>query len=146
MKKIAVINGPNLNLLGRREKDIYGATSLEEIQNNLEESFKDCCELIFYQSNSEGELVDRIQELYGEVDAIVINAGAYTHTSVALRDALLAVGVPFAEVHLSNVFAREEFRQRSFLADKAVGVISGFGPAGYRMAIEGLLEVLNAGG
>jgi len=144
MKNIAVINGPNLNLLGRREKDIYGTVSLEDIQKNLEESFKRRCRLKFFQSNGEGELVETIQAQYGKVDGIVINAGAYTHTSVAIRDSLLAVGVPFVEVHLSNIFAREEFRHRSTLADKAAGVICGFGAAGYDMAVEGLLEILSA--
>ncbi|MEA1996395.1 MAG: type II 3-dehydroquinate dehydratase, partial [Gemmatimonadota bacterium] len=104
MKKIAVINGPNLNLLGRREKDIYGAVSLEEIQQSIESAFSRRCELVFFQSNSEGELVDWIQGLCGSgVDGVLINAGAYTHTSVAIRDALLAVDLPFVEVHLSNV-------------------------------------------
>ncbi|HUU26635.1 MAG TPA: type II 3-dehydroquinate dehydratase [archaeon] len=142
MKKIAVVNGPNLNLLGQREKDIYGTVSLEEIRRSLEKTFQHACRLAFFQSNSEGELVGYIQGLSGGVDGIVINAGAYTHTSVAIRDALLAVGVPFVEVHLSNIFAREEFRHRSTLADKALGIICGFGPAGYGMAVEGLLGVL----
>ena len=142
MKKIAVINGPNLNLLGQREIGIYGSISLEDIRRGLEESFRGRCEILFSQSNGEGELVERIQHLLGRVDGIVINAGAYTHTSVAIRDALLAVDLPFVEVHLSNIFAREEFRHRSTLADRAKGVICGFGPAGYRMAVEGLLGIL----
>jgi 3-dehydroquinate dehydratase-2 len=142
MKKIAVINGPNLNLLGQREKGIYGTVSLEEIEQRLGKTFRGRCRLTFFQYNGEGELVNCIQKLCGEVDGIVINAGAYTHTSVAIRDALLAVSVPFVEVHLSNVFAREKFRHRSTLADKAKGLICGFGPAGYEMAVQGLLEEL----
>ena len=144
MKKIVVINGPNLNLIGRREPDIYGRVSLDEIQRNLEQRFNDRCSFTFFQSNHEGELVDRIQSLVGKADGLVINAGAYTHTSVAIRDALLAVGIAFVEVHLSNVFAREEFRQRSTLSDKALGLICGFGPLGYELAVEGLLEVLES--
>ena len=142
MKKIGIINGPNLNLLGSREPDIYGQVSLEMIQHSLEERFRDCCSFTFFQSNSEGELVDRIQSLAAEVDGLVVNAGAYTHTSVAIRDALLAVGIAFVEVHLSNVFAREGFRHSSTLSDKAVGVICGFGPLGYELAVEGLLREL----
>lgn len=144
MKKIVVINGPNLNLIGRREPDIYGRVSLDQIQRNLEQRFSDHCSFTFFQSNHEGELVDRIQSLAGKTDGLVINAGAYTHTSVAIRDALLAVGIAFVEVHLSNIFAREEFRQRSTLSDKALGVICGFGPLGYELAVEGLLEVLES--
>ena len=144
MKNIAVINGPNLNLLGSREKDIYGETSLEDIRKNLEVTFQGRCRIAFFQSNGEGELVDTIQAQYNRVDGIIINAGAYTHTSVAIRDALLAVGVPFVEVHLSNIFAREEFRHKSTLADKATGIICGFGPAGYEMAVKGILKILSA--
>lgn len=144
MKNIAVINGANLNILGRREKNIYGTVSLEDIRKNLEGTFKGRCRLAFFQSNQEGELVDTIQAQYGKVDGIIINAGAYTHTSVAIRDALLAVGVPFVELHLSNIFAREEFRHKSTMADKATGLICGFGPAGYEMAVEGLLKILSA--
>jgi 3-dehydroquinate dehydratase-2 len=144
MKNIAVINGPNLNILGLREKDIYGTTSLDDIRKNLEKTFKGRCRLAFFQSNGEGELVETIQAQYGKVDGILINAGAYTHTSVAIRDALLAVGLPFVEVHLSNIFAREEFRHKSTLADKAAGVICGFGPVGYEMAVQGLLNILSA--
>jgi 3-dehydroquinate dehydratase II len=142
MKKIAVVNGPNLNLLGSREPDIYGRVTLDQIQLRLEERFGGRCGFSFFQSNSEGELVDNIQGLAREVSGLIINAGAYTHTSVAIRDALLAIGIPFVEVHLSNVFAREGFRQKSTLSDKAVGVICGFGPLGYELAVEGLLESL----
>ena len=144
MKKIAVVNGPNLNLLGRREPEIYGRVSLEKIQHNLELRFHGRCDFTFYQSNSEGELVDHLQSLAESAEAVVINAGAYTHTSVAIRDALLAMAIPFVEVHLSNVFAREDFRHISTLSDKALGVICGFGPLGYELAVEGLLETLEA--
>jgi 3-dehydroquinate dehydratase II len=142
MKKIAVINGPNLNLLGRREKSIYGSASLAEIERDVTGRFRERCELSFFQSNHEGALVDWIQSLAGRADGIVINAAAYTHTSVALRDALAAVEIPFVEVHLSNVFAREGFRQHSTLSDKAAGVVCGLGPAGYELAVEGLLRRL----
>ena len=142
MKKIAVLNGPNLNLLGKRETGIYGSTSLEAIRRSLEEQFRSRCEIDFQQSNSEGALVDLIQSLEGRVDGVLINAGAYTHTSVAIRDALLAVGLPFVEVHLSNVFSREEFRHHSTLSDVALGMVCGFGPASYRLALDGLLSRL----
>lgn len=143
MKRIAIVNGPNLNLLGSREPDIYGSQSLEMIQASVTGRFSGQSEFAFFQSNSEGELVDCIQALAdGKADGIVINAGAYTHTSVAIRDALLAVGLPFVEVHLSNVFAREEFRHRSTLSDKAVGLVCGFGPLGYELAVEGLIKAL----
>ncbi|MCE5273223.1 type II 3-dehydroquinate dehydratase [bacterium] len=140
---MAVINGPNLNLLGSREPGIYGRASLAEIEHALRERFAGRCELGFFQSNSEGELVDYIQSLAGRVHGVVINAGAYTHTSVALRDALAAVDLPFVEVHLSNVFARESFRHVSYLSDKAVAVLSGFGAKGYELALEGLLDRLD---
>ncbi|MBW7998342.1 MAG: type II 3-dehydroquinate dehydratase [Candidatus Glassbacteria bacterium] len=140
--RIAVINGPNLNMLGRRETGIYGSGSLEDIQQALVDRFDGRAALNFHQSNSEGELVSMIQGLEGEAEGIVINAGAYTHTSVAIRDALLAVGLPFVEVHLSNVFAREEFRHSSRLADVAVGIVSGFGAASYALGLEGLLSRL----
>lgn len=142
MIRIAVLNGPNLNMLGRREPGIYGSGSLEEIQKALLERFDGRATLSFHQSNSEGELVEIIQGLEGGVDGIAINAGAYTHTSVAIRDALLAVGLPFVEIHLSNVFAREEFRHSSLLADVALGLVTGFGAASYELGVEGLLGKL----
>ncbi|CCG84457.1 protein of unknown function [Taphrina deformans PYCC 5710] len=155
-KSILVINGPNLNLLGYREPHIYGSTTLKDIQAELTPY---CAQhgvsIDFFQANSEGAIVDRIHACrYGEhlpgtsslakdsgkafppVDAIVINAGAFTHTSVALRDALGAIAVPFIEVHVSNVHAREEFRHKSFLADKATAVICGLGTYGYTAAVE----------
>lgn len=144
MHNIAVVNGPNLNVLGRREPGIYGAASLEDIHSALKEKFAGRAEVSFYQSNSEGALVDIIQSLDGKADGVVINAAAYTHTSVALRDALLAVRLPFVEVHLSNVFSREEFRHVSLLADVAVGVVSGFGAASYELGLDGLLRKLDS--
>lgn len=144
MPKILVINGPNLNLLGRREPGVYGRESLDDIEQALirlaanHGAALDC-----YQSNDEGALVTRIQACADDgTDFIIINPAAYTHTSVALRDALLAVAVPFVEVHLSNVHAREAFRQRSFLSDVAVGVITGFGPQGYQFALNAALRHL----
>jgi 3-dehydroquinate dehydratase II len=143
MKTIAVINGPNLNLLGSREPGIYGKASLAEIEKALLNRFSGRCELSFFQSNGEGLLVDHIQSLAGRAQGIIINAGAYTHTSVAIRDALAAVALPYVEVHLSNVFAREDFRHVSYLSDKALAVLSGFGARGYELALEGLLDRLD---
>jgi 3-dehydroquinate dehydratase-2 len=142
VRHVLVLNGPNLNLLGSREPSVYGATTLAEIERDLEAiAASRQGKLSFFQSNHEGALVDRIQAARGEgVDFIVINAGALTHTSVALRDALAAVAVPFVEVHLSNVHRREEFRHQSYLADLAVGVIAGLGAAGYRLALLYALE------
>jgi len=138
MKKIHIINGPNLNLLGLREKNIYGDLSLDEINKRLSELAKTLeLELTFMQSNLEGELVDYIQKLSGHCDCLIINAGAYTHTSIAIRDALIAVDLPFIEVHLSNLDKREEFRKVSYLSDIASGVISGFGALGYELALYG---------
>ena len=144
MPKVAVINGPNLNVLGRREPGIYGPGTLDDIQQALGAKFSGRVELSFHQSNSEGGIVDIIQSLEGKADAVLINAAAYTHTSVAIRDALLAVKLPFVEVHLSNVFAREEFRHISLLADVAVGIVSGFGAASYELGLEGLLRKLES--
>jgi len=137
MAKLLILNGPNLNLLGAREPTVYGSTTLDDIRR--------CCEalaqslgheLSFFQSNAEHELVERIHLAWRErIDFIVINPAAYTHTSIALRDALLATDIPFIEVHLSNVFAREPFRHHSYLSDLAVGVISGLGAQGYELAI-----------
>jgi 3-dehydroquinate dehydratase-2 len=138
--RIAVLNGPNLNLLGQREPEIYGRASLAEIEAATRERARALgVECSWTQSNHEGELVDAIQQLRGQTDGIVINAAAFTHTSLALRDALLAVHVPFVEVHLSNIFAREPERRRSLLADLAVGVVTGFGAESYRLGLEGLV-------
>lgn len=143
MKKILVINGPNLNLLGSREKDVYGATTYADLCEKLAaEAQKLGMTLEIYQSNHEGELVDKIQSARGTQDIIVINPGAYTHTSIAIRDALIAVKVPFIEVHISNVFAREEFRRHSYISDVAAGVMAGFGAEGYFIAVRAAAGVL----
>ncbi len=137
----AVLNGPNLNLLGSREPEIYGADSLEDILGRLERVADELgVSIEHFQSNHEGALVDEIQRLRASANGIVLNAGALTHTSVALRDALIAIDIPFVEVHLSNVYAREPFRHRSLLADVAVGVICGFGAASYELALGALIE------
>jgi 3-dehydroquinate dehydratase-2 len=143
--RIAVLNGPNLNLLGEREPEIYGHTSLAEIERATKERARalgvDCT---WIQTNHEGELVEAIQGLKGKADGAVINAAAFTHTSLAVRDALLAVRVPFVEVHLSNIFAREPERRRSLLADLAVGVVTGFGADSYRLGFEALARYLES--
>lgn len=143
-KTILVIHGPNLNLLGQREPDIYGATTLAEINQRLEEiADRQRAHCLCFQSNSEGALVDRIHQAATEgVDAIVINAGAYTHTSVAIRDALAGVAIPFVEVHLSNVYQREPFRHSSYLSALAQGVIVGLGAYGYEVALQYALDTL----
>jgi 3-dehydroquinate dehydratase-2 len=139
---ILVINGPNLNLLGSRETRHYGKDTLKAILARLGRRAKTAkARLAAYQSNSESALVERIQQARGEgVDFIIINPAAYTHTSVAMRDALAAVGIPFVEVHLSNVFAREAFRRESYFTDLAVGIVSGLGAQGYELALEFALQ------
>jgi len=141
-KHILVINGPNLNLLGSRETRHYGKDTLRAITARLAKRAKVArVQLATYQSNSESELVERIQQAREEgVDFIIINPAAYTHTSVAMRDALAAVGIPFVEVHLSNVFAREPFRRKSFFTDLAVGIVGGLGAMGYELALEFALQ------
>jgi 3-dehydroquinate dehydratase-2 len=144
-QRILVIHGPNLNLLGSREPDIYGNTSLEEINGDLSSAAKEWgAEVEFFQSNYEGALVDRIQESQSWADGILINPGGLTHTSVILRDALAATELPIVEVHLSNIFAREEFRRNSFISPIALGLISGFGPMGYGLGLNALLEHLES--
>ena len=143
--RILVLHGPNLNLLGTREPGLYGQDTLAEIDAELQQQAERLgAQLDCFQSNHEGALVERIHKAAESVDGILINAGAYTHTSIALRDALLGVGLPFVELHLSNVHARERFRHRSFLADKAVGVICGFGPISYYLALEGMVAHLRS--
>jgi len=142
---IAVLNGPNLNLLGEREPDIYGRASLADIERATRERARALgVECTWIQTNHEGELVEAIQGLQGppRADGAVINAAAFTHTSLAVRDALLAVRVPFVEVHLSNIFGREPERRKSLLADLAVGVVTGFGAESYRLGLEGLVSYL----
>ena len=141
--KILVVHGPNLNMLGTREPAIYGRTTLADINAMLEEEAQQRqIELRTFQSNSEGELVTAIQDASGWADAIIINPAAYTHTSVALRDAVAAAGVPTVEVHLSNVYAREEFRHHSYIAPVAIGQIAGFGRDSYRLALLALQRVV----
>lgn len=136
MKKVLVINGPNLNLLGSREKDIYGSETLEDIAKKLNvEALKLNVDLSFIQTNHEGEIIDKIHESKGKVDVIIINPGAYTHYSIAIRDAVKAVEIPTIEVHLSNVHAREEFRSKSVIAPVCIGQISGFGSSSYILAL-----------
>ena len=138
MKNVLVLHGPNLNLLGTREPGVYGHVTLDEINSRLVQLAKsNGASLAHFQSNAEASLVERIQQARQDgTDFIVINPAAFTHTSVALRDALSAVGIPFIEVHLSNVFAREAFRRESFFSDIAVGVISGLGATGYELAVQ----------
>ena len=142
---IEVIHGPNLNLLGRREPEIYGRAALAEIDQEMERLGRELgARVRAFQSNHEGELIDRVQGAAADADGFVINAGAYTHTSIALADALAGVARPYVEVHLSNVFSRERFRHRSYLAAGAVGVVSGFGVDSYRLGLRGLIEHLTA--
>lgn len=146
-KHLLLLNGPNLNLLGTREPGIYGATTLAEIESRLQEQARGAgVSLATFQSNSEAALVERVQQAaHDGVDFILINPAAYTHTSVALRDALAAVAIPFVEIHLSNVFARESFRRESYFSDIAVGVISGLGSVGYELALDYALRYAKKG-
>ncbi len=146
MSRILVLNGPNLNLLGTREPGHYGSDTLADIEGRLRaQAEASGNELDFFQSNAEFELVDRIHQAARDaVDFILINPAAFTHTSIALRDALLGVNIPFIEVHLSNVFAREDFRHHSYLSDVAVGVISGLGAQGYELALQAAFRQISA--
>jgi 3-dehydroquinate dehydratase II len=140
MKNIWVLNGPNLNMLGQREPAIYGTTTLADIETAVVEHGRvHGVHVTCFHSNHEGELVTRVQEALGQADGLILNPGAYTHTSIALRDALAAVALPAVEVHLTNLAAREPFRRRSMIAPVCVGSISGFGPLGYHIALDALL-------
>ena len=142
--KIAVIQGPNLNMLGIREQHIYGPMSLDQIHEQLKgAASQNGVEVEFFQSNLEGEIVDRIQECLGTVDGIMINPAAYSHTSIAIKDALSAVAMPVVEFHISNIYKREEFRQKSITASASTGVISGFGPFGYHMGLIALMQIIS---
>ena len=143
--KILVLHGPNLNLLGSRETDVYWTVTLEGINRDLENLARELgVTLMIHQSNGEGELVEWIQKAKGQFDALVINPGAYTHTSIALRDAVAGVGIPTVEVHLSNIYRREEFRQHSYIAGVALGQIAGFGPDSYELGLRAALAHLRA--
>jgi 3-dehydroquinate dehydratase-2 len=143
--RIAIVNGPNLNLLGVREPDIYGRESLDDVERALRAVATEArVEIEFVQHNGEGELIDAVHRMRGKVDGAVINAGAYTHSSLALRDALVGVAIPYVEVHVTNVFAREPERRHSMLAPAAIGVVCGLGVYGYELALRGLLRSLAA--
>ena len=141
--RIAVINGPNLNLLGTREPALYGSTTLPEIDDKLRAIGKEIgAELTFSQLNGEGEIVEHVHSLRGKVDGALVNAGAYSHTSLAIRDALAGVSIPFVEVHMTNIYAREPERRKSALADAAIAVVCGFGADSYELALRGLVRQL----
>jgi 3-dehydroquinate dehydratase-2 len=141
--KILIIHGPNLNMLGKREPSIYGASTLQEINRQLREEGKRLgVKTETFQSNSEGEIVSRIQDAMKKSDGILINPGAYTHTSIAIRDAILSAGLPAVEVHISNIYKREDFRQKSFISGVSVGVVSGFGSDSYILGLSGLVSYL----
>ena len=142
--KIVVIQGPNLNMLGVREPQVYGLMRLEQIHAQMKDfAGQSGVEIEFYQSNLEGEIVDKIQECYGDADGVIINPAAYTHTSIAIRDAISAIGLPVIEVHISNIYRREEFRQKSMTAPACTSSIIGFGPFGYHLAMMGMLQIFN---
>jgi 3-dehydroquinate dehydratase-2 len=137
--KIAIINGPNLNLVGKREPEMYGHRSMDDFMEALKNKYADQ-EIDYFQSNVEGELINELQRVGFSADSILLNAGAYTHTSIAIADAVKAIASPVIEIHLSNIFAREEFRKQSFLSPVCKAIISGFGLKGYELAIESLFE------
>lgn len=142
--KILLIHGPNLNMLGKREPGVYGNTSIEDLNRMVSnEAEKLDIDVEFFQSNSEGEIVTKIQNQMGKTDAIIINPAAYTHTSVAIRDAILSTNIPTAEVHISNIYKREEFRHKSYISGVSVGIISGFGTYGYVLGLYALRDHLN---
>ena len=141
--KIVVIQGPNLNMLGVREQQIYGPMKLEQIHAQMKEfATQNNIEIEFFQTNLEGEIVDKIQECYGDAQGIIINAAAYTHTSIAIRDALSAVSLPAIEVHISNIHRREDFRKENMIAPVCTSSIVGFGPFGYHLAMMGMLQIM----
>jgi len=142
MKKIMVVNGPNINMLGIREPAIYGKVTLKDIENKISELAKELkVEVDFFQSNNEGDIVDKIQSLYNNYSGLIINPAAFTHTSVAIRDAISAIGLPAIEVHISNIYAREEFRHNSFIAAVCIGQISGLGIDGYLAALRKIISL-----
>ncbi len=142
--KIVVIQGPNLNMLGVREQNIYGPMKLEQIHAQMKEvATNSGVDIEFFQSNLEGEIVDKIQECYGDAHGMIINAAAYTHTSIAIRDAISAVSIPTIEVHISNIHRREEFRKTNMIAPVCTSSIVGFGPFGYHLAMVGMLQIMN---
>jgi len=141
--KIMVIQGPNLNMLGVREQNIYGPMKLEQIHAQMKDvASQNNVEIEFFQTNLEGEIVDKVQECYGEVDGIIMNPAAYTHTSIAIRDAISAVNLPTIEVHISNIHRREEFRKENMIAPVCASSVVGFGPFGYHLAMMGMLQIL----
>ena len=143
MNKIIILNGPNLNLLGEREKEKYGNVTLENIETNCKDfAKKNDLDLSFFQSNIEGELVEKIQEARKEQQGLIINAGGYTHTSVAIHDALKILKIPIIELHITNIYNREEFRHKSLISKVATGIICGFGVEGYPMAINAMKNIL----
>ena len=137
--KIMIINGPNLNLLGKREPEVYGVSSFEDFFKDLQSSYENV-ELHYFQSNIEGEIIDKLHEVGFDFDGIILNAAAYTHTSIGIGDAVKAIETPIVEIHISNIHSREEFRHVSYIAPKAKGVIVGFGLKGYELAIQSFLE------
>ena len=139
MTRISIINGPNLNLLGKRQNEFYGSMNFETYMDILKHKYKKI-EFLYYQSNREGDLINKLQEAEDNVDGIILNAGAYTHTSIAIADAIQAINVPVVEVHISNVYAREAYRHTSFIAPYCKGVIAGFGLTSYQLAVESLLS------
>ena len=143
MKKIIILNGPNLNLLGEREKSHYGSFTLKDVENICNEFAKNNdIKLSFFQSNIEGELIEKIQNSRNDQDGLIVNAGGYTHTSVAIHDALKILKIPIIELHISNIYNREEFRQKSLISKVAKGIICGFGAEGYIMALKAMREYL----
>jgi len=142
--KIVVIQGPNLNMLGVREQNIYGPMKLEQIHAQMKDvAEQNGVEIEFFQTNLEGEIVDKIQECYGEANGIILNAAAYTHTSIAIRDAISAVAIPTIEVHISNIHRREDFRKENMIAPVCASSVVGFGPFGYHLAMMGMLQIMN---